>query len=265
MWAVKTYYEILEIAESAKPEEVRAAYLRLAKEYHPDRVPKHLTKLKRDAEEKFKEIQEAWAVLGDPTKRNQFDKRLRERREQLRPQTPSPHPSPTYTSPPSPLPSTSSTAYSYFFMFLFVACVALIIWTIRAREHGSSSTAPTNGAPEQIIDRGAAHNRNNKSTKADPGTATSIRTSTGVWVVHGAVIDPPNAAKNPNNTEPEVFGVFGVATENGFQITSVQPVSPAQQIFLNPGDLITKINGRDVYNSDEIQSAIAASTGARVA
>lgn len=71
---MKSFYEILEIPESATTEQIRTAYLRLAREYHPDRVPEHLSKLRADAEDKFKEIQRAWSVLGDPAKRGQYDR-----------------------------------------------------------------------------------------------------------------------------------------------------------------------------------------------
>jgi hypothetical protein len=70
---MKSWYEILEVAESASAEQIRSAYLRMAREYHPDRVPEHLTKLRADAEDKFKQVQEAWAVLGDPAKRRRYD------------------------------------------------------------------------------------------------------------------------------------------------------------------------------------------------
>src|SRR6266481_6357304 len=72
---MKSFYEVLEIPEWASTAEIRSAYLRLVREYHPDRVPEHLTKLRLDAEEKFKRVQEAWAVLGDPVKRRQYDLR----------------------------------------------------------------------------------------------------------------------------------------------------------------------------------------------
>src|SRR5260370_1995443 len=74
---MKSYYEILEIREWANGAEIRSAYLKLGREYHPDRVPEHLTKLRADAEEKFKQVQEAWAVLGDPIKRRRYDLQVR--------------------------------------------------------------------------------------------------------------------------------------------------------------------------------------------
>ena len=82
---MKSFYEILEVPNSASTAEIRTAYLRLAREYHPDRVPEHLTKLRADAEEKFKQVNEAWVVLGDPAKRRKYD---------LRGPQPQPHISP---------------------------------------------------------------------------------------------------------------------------------------------------------------------------
>ena len=73
---MRSFYDILEVSPSASTAEIRASYLKLAREYHPDRVPEYLTKLRADAEEKVKEINEAWAVLGDPTKRRKYDLKL---------------------------------------------------------------------------------------------------------------------------------------------------------------------------------------------
>ena len=68
-----SYYEILEVSPAASAAEIRAAYLELARQYHPDRVPEHLTKLRADAEEKVKRVNEAWGVLGDPVRRRKYD------------------------------------------------------------------------------------------------------------------------------------------------------------------------------------------------
>lgn len=63
------YYRILGIGKNASPEEIKKAYRKLALRYHPDKNPNN-----REAEEKFKKINEAYAVLGDPDKRSQYDR-----------------------------------------------------------------------------------------------------------------------------------------------------------------------------------------------
>lgn len=65
----KDYYEILGVSKEATPEEIRKAYKRLALKWHPD---KHVDD-KKEAEEKFKEIAEAYSVLSDPDKKREYD------------------------------------------------------------------------------------------------------------------------------------------------------------------------------------------------
>ena len=65
----KDYYKILGVDRKASEEDIRKAYRNLAKKHHPDRNPDN-----KQAEERFKEINEAYQVLSDPTKRQHYDR-----------------------------------------------------------------------------------------------------------------------------------------------------------------------------------------------
>lgn len=84
---MKTLYEILEVSEKASKEIIEKAYKVLAKKYHPDlQKPEN----KANAENKMKEINEAYEVLGDEEKRKSYDAKLENERktdEQLHSQT----------------------------------------------------------------------------------------------------------------------------------------------------------------------------------
>jgi DnaJ-class molecular chaperone len=62
------YYKILGVEKNAPPEEIKKAFRKLAVKYHPDRNPND-----KSAEDRFKEINEAYAVLSDPKKKEEYD------------------------------------------------------------------------------------------------------------------------------------------------------------------------------------------------
>ena len=65
----KDYYEVLGVGKTATDDELKKAYRRLAKKYHPDANPDN----KEEAEAKFKEVNEAYEVLSNPQKRKMYD------------------------------------------------------------------------------------------------------------------------------------------------------------------------------------------------
>src|SRR5690606_23057862 len=68
MSAKRDYYEVLGVSRTADDQEIRRAYRRLAREYHPD------VNKAEDAEEKFKEVNEAYEVLSDEERRAAYDR-----------------------------------------------------------------------------------------------------------------------------------------------------------------------------------------------
>jgi curved DNA-binding protein len=64
----KDYYEVLGVARAASADDIKKSFRKLARQYHPD-----VAKNKKSAEEKFKEINEAYEVLSDPDKRKKYD------------------------------------------------------------------------------------------------------------------------------------------------------------------------------------------------
>lgn len=65
----RDYYEVLGLKKGASEDEIKKAFRKMAMKYHPDRNPGD-----KEAEEKFKEVNEAYSVLSDPDKKSKYDR-----------------------------------------------------------------------------------------------------------------------------------------------------------------------------------------------
>ena len=70
---MKDYYQILGVSKDASADDIKSAFRKLAMKYHPDRQSGKSDAEKKEAEDKFKEINEAYDTLSDPEKRQQYD------------------------------------------------------------------------------------------------------------------------------------------------------------------------------------------------
>src|SRR5882762_666108 len=71
-WFEKDYYKVLGVSETATPKEIKSAFRKLSRQFHPDTNAGDAT-----AEERFKEISAAYDVIGDETKRKEYDEARR--------------------------------------------------------------------------------------------------------------------------------------------------------------------------------------------
>jgi hypothetical protein len=99
----ETYYTVLNIKETASAAEIRTAYLDLIKQVHPDTITGLAPYLRQLAEDKAKEITEAYGVLSSSSKRQDYDRQLAAYRRQSAPPAPR-----TPQAPPTPPPQQSS-------------------------------------------------------------------------------------------------------------------------------------------------------------
>jgi len=86
--SVDTYYTVLGVPETATRAEIKAAYHNLIKQIHPDTISTASPYLRRIAEDKARELTEAYSVLSDTAKRRQYDSQLAELRQQSTPPPP---------------------------------------------------------------------------------------------------------------------------------------------------------------------------------
>ena len=70
---MESLYDILGVSKNASQDDIKKAYRKLAKQWHPDKFTKENESKRKEAEEKFKKISEAYETLGDEQKRREYD------------------------------------------------------------------------------------------------------------------------------------------------------------------------------------------------
>jgi hypothetical protein len=100
----ETYYTVLIVKETASLSEIKTAYRDLIRQVHPDTIATLAPYLRKIAEDKAKEINEAYSVLSNSSKRRDYDNQLAAYRRQSAPQAP-----PTPQTPPTPPPPQQSS------------------------------------------------------------------------------------------------------------------------------------------------------------
>lgn len=120
------YYEVLGVPPTAAPKEIKKAYRKLANEWHPDKNKSP------DAEEKFKQINEANEILSDPKKRKVYDSKLeaerihteRERQRQKQARAEQDRPNREY-------PTSRSSGFGFAFAaIIIIAIFGLVLWAL---------------------------------------------------------------------------------------------------------------------------------------
>jgi curved DNA-binding protein CbpA len=104
-----TYYTILNVKETASSAEIKTAYRDLIRQVHPDTIANLGPYLRNIAEDKAKEINEAYSILSDSSKRRDYDRQLAEYRRQNASQTPPPPP----PQQPSPQAASGTSSWPY--------------------------------------------------------------------------------------------------------------------------------------------------------
>ena len=190
----RTHYEVLGVATDADRETIRRAYIALARASHPDRSAGDADR-RTDAAETIRRANDAWAVLGDESRRRAYDQSLRGRATTV---TAAPHPDAPHRAEPSGINVPTRTAplwkWGPVAVILTILVVVLVGSAYATSHDGGGSTTPTTAArfaTGQCVDIGFG--QSGKFASAVPCDANA----TGrIW----SVVDSPRPC--PANTTP---------------------------------------------------------------
>lgn len=212
----ENYYTVLEIPRTASQAEIKAAFLRLMRQVHPDLLATAPEYWKKQAEEKSKDITESYQVLSDPEKRRSYDRRLDANEQQ-------PQSAGASQTQPQTSQSVSSSAATWFrrtaqsspklphgkyVASAIVGVLAAIFlgWLLAHLTPASrvSSTANSTVSPTQSEPPNAASNTHSKaasaSAKLDGGHVLQWNARTRSWRLAKSSAGKANPAFSPNSS-----------------------------------------------------------------
>jgi hypothetical protein len=157
--ANETYYSLLGVSETATTAQIKTAYLRLISEVHPDRIANAPAYWQRQAEEKCKEINEAYAILSSDEKRRLYDAELASRQgyrvtareTAAEPSDPPPASATQQNQATSSAPPKNDTRNNgnFFLIFTIAALVAVVVFA--ASQQGSGNTSASQPSKEPPV------------------------------------------------------------------------------------------------------------------
>lgn len=185
----ETHYTVLEISETATSSEIKKAYRVLASEYHPDKVPDHLSKLKKDATDRFLRIKLAYDILSHEASRRRYDSMLRGGSVPGRPPTatggkasssPQPEGKP-HDNPMSHPPAFMVSGKHYIYVACFAICFGAVLVRCTSREQVIQ--------PREFTSRSQSESADNADLKKDASRHAIIKaipdTIVGTWRLEG--------------------------------------------------------------------------------
>ncbi|HEY3931531.1 MAG TPA: J domain-containing protein [Verrucomicrobiae bacterium] len=266
----QTYYQILELAESATQDEIKASWRRLAKEYHTDGIPAERTKLREEITEKLQQVNEAHGILSNPNTRRQYDEQLKELREKKREASnpsrsypPPPHSPPPRPQPPPPPPKppqstqpTTTPKHSSVGIYLVAAVILVAVLLFTMRNQGQNGNVLSQNQWLDMAMQSAVTSIDNREITGASASQTVLFSDNfkgnsiapTKWVVSGNSVIQANQTMEVLTT---VMDAGGNLTSVPFGVANTGLITITRQAFLHHNDAVY-FNGQNHFFSGSL-------------